>query len=108
MDWLEHGECHGRHGACDKLWAVGGTWRVTSRWAVLNEWMHGSYCGVRGVASYGGMQDVAAMAACWGRVPNSRWWLMPATQQQTREVGSCAIIHTCNLHHGVVCRLGGV
>ena len=43
---------------------MGGTWRVTSRWAVLNEWMHGSYCGAKGVASYGGMQDVAAMAAC--------------------------------------------
>ena len=35
--------------ACGMPWAtwsvwraVGGTWRVTSRWAVLGEWMHGS------------------------------------------------------------------
>ena len=97
MDWLEHVACHGRHGACGRHMTrdkqMGGAQRV----------------GVRGVASYGGMQDVAAMAACWGWVPNSRCGgSCPATQQQRREVGSCAIIHTCNLQHGVVCRLGGV
>ena len=54
----------GRHGS---VWlAVGGTWRVTSRWAVLNEWMHGSYCGAKGVASYGGMQDVTSYGGMLG------------------------------------------
>ena len=94
------------------MWhAMGDMEHVTScgRHMTRDKWMHGSYCGARGVASYGGMQDVASMVACWGWVPNSRrGGSCPAAQQQRHEVGSCAIIHTCNLQHGVVCRLGGM
>ena len=67
---------------------------------------------MQGVASYGGMQDVAAAAACSkGRVPNSRCGgSCPVSVKSfgDGDFGSCAIISLCNLLPGVVSRLGGV